>query len=183
MIHDPEEYRRKLKADIAARDAGQDAGGSGQPVRRRGGTTRQAPASSREETDRWRTLNTFVDIVARHLSPVEIAVWMVLFRDCRGGTVKASQRNLASRSGASERSVVRAMRRLRDTGLLEVVRASRSKGEASLYRLEARPERCLDAVARHQPTGDTMSPDHRGDAHRGHHPTGDTMSPVEEGNR
>ena len=135
------------------------------------------------DASRWRTLNTFVDIIARHLSPVEIAVWMVLFRDCRDGTVKASQRNLASRSGASERSVVRAMRRLRDVRLVEVVKASKSKGEASLYRLEVRPERCLDAITSERPTGDTMAPDHRNDGKQEYRPTGDTLSPVAVANR
>jgi hypothetical protein len=183
VIQDLEEYRRKLKAGIAARDAGQDGGGSVQPVRRRGGSTRAGAVSKRGAIARWRTLNTFVDVVARHLSPVEIAVWMVLFRDCRGGTVKASQRNLASRSGASERSVVRAMRQLRYIGLVEVVKASKSKGEASIYRLEASPERCLDGAAGRRATGDITSPDHHGDDRREGHPTGDTMSPVEEGNR
>jgi hypothetical protein len=158
VIPKPEKYRRRLKASIAARDAGQDGRGFGQPTRRRGGSTRQEPTSSRGTNERWRTLNTFVDLVARHLSPVEIAVWMVLFRDCRDGTVKASQRNLASRSGASERSSVRAMRRLRDTWLVEVVKASKGKGEASIYRLEARPERCLGGPARSQITGATVSP-------------------------
>ena len=147
-----------------------------------------AKNSRRSKTDngdasRWRTLNTFVDLIARHLSPVEIAVWMVLYRDCRNGTVKASQRNLASRSGASERSVVRAMRRLRVTGLIEVVKASKSKGEASLYRLEVRPERCLDAITSERPTGDTVAPDHQHDDNREHCPTGDTMAQVEGANR
>lgn len=135
------------------------------------------------DASRWRTLNTFVDLIARHLSLVEIVVWMVLFRDCRDGTVKASQRNLASRSGASERSVVRAMRRLRDVRLVEVVKASKSKGEASLYRLEERPERCLDAITSERPTGDTMTPDHRNDDKQEHRPTGDTLSPVAVANR
>jgi len=161
-----------------------EAAAAGKPSSEKG--SRKSTSSSRPDAgdaSRWRTINTFVDLIARHMSPVEIAVWIVLFRDCRDGTVKASQRNLASRSGASERSVVRAMRRLRDTGLVEVVKASKSKGEASIYHLEARPERCLDAVARRRPTGDTMAPDRNSGDHRGRRPTGDTMAPVEETNR
>lgn len=154
------------------------------PARVKAGTKSTSKSKGHaSDAPRWRTLNTFVDVVARHLSPVEIAVWMVLFRDCRGDTVKASQRNLAERSGAGERSVVRAMRRLRDAGLVEVVKASKSKGEASLYRLESMPERCLDAITRRLATGATMAPDHGDHDDREHDGTGATMAPVEETNR
>lgn len=151
----------------------------GKSKRRQSGTT----STSRPDSSRWATLNTFVDVIARHLSPVEIAVWLVLFRDCRRDTVEASQRNLATRSGACERSVVRAMRTLRTARLVEVVKVSESKGEASLYRLEARPERCLDAIRKLRPTGDTMAPDRDGDSDDQQSPTGATMAPVQEGNR
>ena len=141
---------------------------------------RPAPAKGKPTGDasRWRTLNTFVDLIARHLSPVESKVWMVLFRDCRGDNVWASQRNLASRSGAGERSVVRVMRRLRAAGLIELLKASKSKGEASLYRLEARPERCLDSIAAPRPTGATVAPDHDHEEPQPTTGTGATMAPV-----
>ena len=96
----------------------------------------------------------------------------------RGDTVWASQRNLASRSGAGERSVVRVMRRLRAAGLIELLKASKSKGEASLYRLEARPERCLDSIAAPRPTGATVAPDHDHEEPQPTTGTGATMAPV-----
>ena len=138
----------------------------------------------REDGRRWRTLNTFVDVVGRYLSHAEKAVWLVLFRDCRGGTVEASQRNLSARSGVAERSVVRAMSFFRDVRLLEVVKKSASKGEASLYRLEASPERCLDAIIAAGRTGDTVAPDEGGQqepeasTNRCHHVTGEQNEPV-----
>ena len=130
------------------------------------------------DASRWRTLNTFVDLITRHLSPVESKVWIVLFRDCRGDTVWASQRNLASRSGAGERSVVRVMRFLRAAGLIELLKASKSKGEASLYRLEARPERCLDAITAQRPTGATVAPVHDHEEPQQTTGTGAAMAPV-----
>jgi hypothetical protein len=155
-------------------------------VRKRSADARTAgrKSSSRSpDGSRWATLNTFVDLLARHLSPVEIAVWLVLYRDCRGSTVEASQRNLAVRSGASERSVVRAMRRLREIRLIEVVKASKSRGEASRYRLEGHPERCLDALGQRPRTGDTTAPVQANDDHARTDKTGATMAPVGGTNR
>lgn len=169
---------------------GDDAGGvlvdsSGKTIRRiepqAKPATQATPARPRGgagDSSRWRTLNTFVDVVARHLTPVEVAVWLVLFRDCRGGTVEASQRNLAARSGAGERSVVRAMRRLRAVGLIRMVKASKSKGEASLYSVEASPERCVEAIVRPMPTGATTAPDHGTSDANQPAVTGATVAPV-----
>jgi hypothetical protein len=148
------------------------------PLAARGRKATARAKASRSDAPRWQTLNTFVDVIARHLSPVEVAVWLVLFRDCRGDTVEASQRNLAARSGAGERSVVRAMRRLRAAGLIEVLKASKSKGEASRYRLEARPERCLDSIITRPPTGATVAPVQGDDEPADAIGTGATMAPV-----
>lgn len=110
---------------------------------------------SRADTSRWRTLNTFVDVIARHLSPVEIAVWMVLFRDCRDGTATASNRDLCHRTGCSLRAVTAAMKRLRAAGLLEVVKLSRHRGEPSTYTLNSTPAACVPALTG---TGATDAP-------------------------
>ncbi len=109
---------------------------------------------------RWQTFNTFIDAVARNLSPVDIAVWMILFRDCRSGTVEASNRDIVRRSGCSLRAVVDAMKRLRAAGLVDAVRLSRHKGEPSLYALNTSPDDCLEAITRQGQSGAAGAPDH-----------------------
>jgi len=70
---------------------------------------------------RFGTLNAFVDCSLAELSRSEIAVWMVLYRDTRDGTVRTSQENVARRSGTSVRHVKKAMASLTAAGLLTVV--------------------------------------------------------------
>jgi hypothetical protein len=71
--------------------------------------------------DRFRILNAFVDGTLAGLSRSEIAVWLILFRDTRDGTVRTSQENLAKRSGTSVRHVRKAIAELTAAGLLTVV--------------------------------------------------------------
>jgi|694.fasta_scaffold19357_9 hypothetical protein len=92
---------------------------------------------------RFATLNTFVDQVMRHLSPVESAVWLALFRDTRHGQASASNRDLARRTGCSVRAVTNAMQELRRFHLIEGLALSKSKGQASLYAVNVRPESCV----------------------------------------
>jgi hypothetical protein len=109
--------------------------------------------------DRFATLNSFVDAVARHLTAVEIAVWVILFRDCRGGQVTASNRDLVRRSGCSLRAVTAAVKRLRSIGLIEAVKLSRHKGEPSVYALHPMPDRCVPKLIDERPrTGADNAP-------------------------
>jgi DNA-binding IscR family transcriptional regulator len=55
------------------------------------------------------------------LSRSEIAVWLVLYRDTRDGTVRTSQENIAKRSGTSVRHVRKAITSLTAAGLVTVV--------------------------------------------------------------
>ena len=70
---------------------------------------------------RFGILNAFVDCSLADLSRSEIAVWLILFRDTRDGTVRTSQENLAKRSGTSVRHVRKAIAELTAAGLLTVV--------------------------------------------------------------
>jgi hypothetical protein len=70
---------------------------------------------------RFGILNAFVDCSLAGLSRSEIAVWLVLYRDTRDGTVRTSQENIARRSGTSVRHVRRALASLTAAGLLTVV--------------------------------------------------------------
>lgn len=118
-----------------AKPAGGLAGGKGAPG---------SPADTtgrREDATRWHTLNDFVDVVMPTMNPVDVLVWLVLFRRAgEGGKVLASNRGIAKQTGAGLRSVARAMARLREAGLVTAKDLSRHKGEgASEYRLNIRP--------------------------------------------
>jgi len=63
----------------------------------------------RKTADRFAVLNAFVDTTLAELSRSEIAVWFVLYRDTRNGTVRTSQANIARRAGMSVRSVGKAI--------------------------------------------------------------------------
>ena len=67
----------------------------------------------RKTADRFAVLNAFVDTTLAELSRSERAVWFVLYRDTRNGTVRPSQANIARRAGMSLRSVGKLSRRRR----------------------------------------------------------------------
>jgi hypothetical protein len=95
---------------------------------------------------RFATLNTFVDQVMRHLSPVDSMVWLALFRDARHGQASASNRDLARRTGCSVRAVTNAMQALRSVHLIDGLSLSNCKGRASLYVVNGRPESCVPSL-------------------------------------
>ena len=66
-------------------------------------------------------MNNFVDVTMKRLSRNEIAVWFVLFRDCRDGIARTSQTDIANRAGASTRTVRRVIKKLEQLGLLKIV--------------------------------------------------------------
>lgn len=133
--------------------------------RRKAEQTATAAAGVRGGTgERFATFNMFVDLAMRHLRPTEVAVWIVLFRDCRNGVLTTSHRDIARRSGVSLRSVTDAMDVLRRTKLVEPLTLSRHKGTASTYRLTATPDACLRTLEklsakRTQGTVATLAPD------------------------
>jgi DNA-binding MarR family transcriptional regulator len=65
-------------------------------------------------------LNAFVDFALADLTRNEIAVWLVLYRDTKDGTARTSQSYLGRRCGISDRTVRRAIDKLRRRGLLKV---------------------------------------------------------------
>jgi DNA-binding transcriptional ArsR family regulator len=89
----------------------------------------------RTAAGRFRTLNAFVDFTLAELGRAEIAVWLVLFRDCRDGVVCTGQMDIANRAGIGRRSVYNALRRLERLGLVRVVRQGRLGSGPSSYRL------------------------------------------------
>ncbi|MBL8800204.1 MAG: helix-turn-helix domain-containing protein [Planctomycetia bacterium] len=89
----------------------------------------------RTAAGRFRTLNAFVDFTLGELGRAEIAVWLVLFRDCRDGLARTAQTDMARRAGIDRRTVYRALRRLEQLGLVRVVRRGRLGSGPSSYRL------------------------------------------------
>jgi hypothetical protein len=71
--------------------------------------------------ERFKTLNAFADFTLAQLSRAEIAVWLILWRDTRGGIARTAYDDLARRAGCNRRNVGRALRRLEQLGLLQVV--------------------------------------------------------------
>jgi hypothetical protein len=110
-----------------------------------GGEPRRNPNSARAPADgdhrkqiaagRFAELNRFVDTTMRELIHSDLKVWMILFRDARNGVAQTAQTDLANRAGVCRRTVVRALRRLQDAGLLAVVRKGGLNRGVSSYRV------------------------------------------------
>lgn len=90
--------------------------------------------------DRWVLLNLFVDAAQRHLSPTARSVWLTLFRDARGDTVRTGERDIAKRIGRGRRMVGMAIAELRSLGLLTVVHQGGLNRGATVYRISAQAQ-------------------------------------------
>lgn len=98
-------------------------------------------AAKRRTGERFRVLNAFVDSTMRGLSPSEIAVWLVLYRDTKpDGLAQTAQVSLARRAGIDERSVRRAVEKLKLRGLVTLVHRGSKRGGASKYRVRSVPQ-------------------------------------------
>ena len=82
--------------------------------------------------------NLFLDRSAQP-SPAAALVWLLLWRDERGGTARTAVSDLARRSGLSARTVKRSLGALRRRGLVETVRHGSPSAGPTVYRL--RPTR------------------------------------------
>jgi hypothetical protein len=86
--------------------------------------------------DRFRILNGFVDCSLADLTRSEIAVWLILYRDTRDGTVRGSQSNIARRAGLTVRGVQKALDKLTGRGLVRVIFKGGLNRGPSRYRVE-----------------------------------------------
>ena len=78
--------------------------------------------------------NRFLDRSARTLSPSAVVVWVLLWRDERGGTARTAVSDLARRLGPSSRTVKRALRALRAGGFVRPVhRGTPTTGQTVYY--------------------------------------------------
>jgi|GEM_PF-2999319 len=116
------------------------------------GATDTAPAADTtaqpafRKGDRWIAFNTFVDVIAPRLTLAERAVWLVMFRHARNGTVDTSERALATTARIDKATAGRALRRLVDLRLAWVIKKSTSKESTSRYGLQPNPASCLAAA-------------------------------------
>ncbi len=92
------------------------------PVPSKRDSTRSNTAPiAKKAGDRFAVLNSVVDVSLAGLSRSEIAVWLVLYRDVRNGTVCISQCEIARRAGCTDRQVRRSIDKLIASKLLGVV--------------------------------------------------------------
>lgn len=105
----------------------------------------------RATADRFAVLNAFVDAGMAGLSRVELATWLVLYRDTRNGTAKTGQADIATRVGCSTKAVKNAVAKLRKLGLLALVyRGGQNRG-SSIYRVHPVPKPPKDQGKRASP--------------------------------
>ena len=97
----------------------------------------QPAKKSAETTNRFLELNAFVDASMAELSRAELATWLVLWRDTKGGTVRTSMQDVARRIGASKRAVVDAVAGLTKRGLLNVVYRGGMRRGMNVYRVNS----------------------------------------------
>ena len=95
--------------------------------------SRKPKASS----DRFSSINAFVDITMKGLTRAEALVWVTLWRDTRNGLARPSMGYLARRVGCDRRTICRALRELCRRGLVELVRRGAKGGGTNVYRLRA----------------------------------------------
>ena len=99
--------------------------GEGKPARRSAGTASPCFA--------------FVDAGHDGVSRVELATWLVLYRDTRNGVACTGMESIAVRVGCSKRGVVNAVERLRRRGLLIQVFRGGVNRRPSRYRVVGIP--------------------------------------------
>ena len=88
-------------------------------------------------TERWGILNQFVDVVMVDLSPRELKVWLVLFRDSKNGIAQTSQGYIAKRAGLRRPTVSAAIAALEARGLIRTIHAGGLNRGISRYEVRA----------------------------------------------
>jgi DNA-binding transcriptional ArsR family regulator len=97
---------------------------------------------------RFQAMNAFADHYTRLVDTTAQVVWFILFRDVKSnGLATVSLQQIADRIGVHRRTVMRAVKQLKDAGLLTVVARGTTNHGPSIYRVHGRP--------RETATGDT----------------------------
>lgn len=121
--HNPEDER----VDVYPEDVKPLGGGKPRKV-----DGRPAPGGAAE---RWKTQNNFIDFTMGDLTPAEVKVWFILFRDSKGGTAATAQRDIARRAKVGLKFVSRAIGHLEELGLLKVIHRGGYRRGMSRYRV------------------------------------------------
>lgn len=102
---------------------------NGKPVIKSKGT--------KQTSNRFRQINSFVDFSMAGLTRAEALTWLVLWRDTKStGTAKTSSTDIARRIGVSRRAVTTALAKLRNRGLIRLVHQGGMNRGMSVYRVE-----------------------------------------------
>ena len=100
-------------------------------------TPSQKPGTAerkRRSTQRFEILNAFVDESMRRLKPAECVVWTVLFRDTKADhRARASVDDLATRTGLSRSTILRALKTLETQGFVKVAQRGGLNQGPSVY--------------------------------------------------
>ena len=90
---------------------------------------------------RFEVLNAFVDGSLAQCTKAEAAVWLVLYRDTKGGTAKTGQTWIAKRAGVNARTVRSALTKLKRRGLVDVVKRGGPSAGLAVYRVSGTPKK------------------------------------------
>ncbi len=71
--------------------------------------------------ERWMVFNRLIDVEQRHLTDSEFRVLLTLFRDAKNGIARTAQTDLARRTGKCRGTVVRAIKKLIEKDVIEIV--------------------------------------------------------------
>ena len=99
----------------------------------RGG--RRAGKMLPESSERFGTINAFVDGTMARLPRAAALIWLTLWRDERHGLSRTGLTDLARRAGCNHRTARRAVAVLEKQGLVEKVRRGRLGSGPSVYRV------------------------------------------------
>lgn len=85
---------------------------------------------------RFALLNAFIDGELPRRTRAELAAWLLLYRHAKpDGVVTASVADLARRAGRDESAMRRALKRLREAGLVDRIKRGTLAGGPSVWRL------------------------------------------------
>lgn len=116
-----------------ARKKPSDVNGDGAATRRRGTWADQ----------RFHCLNQLVDKSAKSVSPLEIAVWFVIYRNIqrKSRTATISQTHIGQKLGKRRETVNKALKKLIAAGLVSVAKQGGFKRGPSSYRVHGVPDK------------------------------------------
>lgn len=96
------------------------------------------PKNPKRTSDRWNALNEFVDVTMATLTPRQLKVWLVLFRDVgKNGTARTAQNYIAKRTGLRRPTVSTVISELEVMGLIRVIHAGGLNRGLSQYEVRS----------------------------------------------